>query len=229
MKKCVKIIIGSLFILCLMLGLGYLGLSVYYENGFSFQTYINGIYCTGKSVETVNQEMNEAFSYDGLTVKTNNTCFYIDAEEIHYEYDYREPLNHYLKQQNPYLWIENLLGNHKEYKLLPAVTYDELTLEKIIDDAVKKQNLPSVHKVTLQATEDGILLLNTKENVLDESKLAKVIENALLEGKDTINLAEEGCYYDMPYTADEEELMDFFDLVNEYQSRQVMYHFGEDK
>lgn len=229
MKKYVKIIIGSLFILCLMLGLGYLGLSVYYENGFSFQTYINGIYCTGKSVETVNQELNEAFSYDGLTVKTNNTCFYIDAEEIHYEYDYREPLNHYLKQQNPYLWIENLLGNHKEYKLLPAVTYDELTLEKIIDDAVKKQNLPSVHEVTLQATEDGILLLNTKENVLDESKLAKVIENALLEGKDTINLAEEGCYYDMPYTADEEELMDFFDLVNEYQSRQVMYHFGEDK
>ncbi len=229
MKKYVKIIVGSLFILCLMLGLGYLGLSVYYENGFSFQTYINGIYCTGKSVETVNQELNEAFTYDGLMVNMDNACFYIDAEEIHYEYDYREPLNHYLKQQNPYLWIENLLGNHKEYKLLPAVTYDELTLEKIIADAVKNQKLPSVHEVTLQVTEEGFLLTDTKQNVPDESKLAKVISNALLEGKDTINLAEEGCYYDMPYSTEEEEIMAFYELVNDYQSRQVVYHFGEDK
>ena len=229
MKKCVKIIIGSLFILCFMLGLGYLGLSVYYENGFSFQTYINGIYCTGKSVETVNRELNEKFTYEGLTVKLNNSSFYISAEDIHYEYDYREPLNHYLKQQNPYLWIENMIGNHKEYELLPAVTYDELTLEKIIDEALRTQNFPDVHEVTLQVTEEGFLLQNTKENVLDESKLAKVIENALKEGRDTINLAEEDCYYDMPYTAQEEELMAFYSLVNEYQSRQVVYHFGEDK
>ena len=81
MKRYIKITIGSLFILCLMLGLGYLGLSVYYENGFLIQTYINGIYCTGKSVEAVNQELNENFTYDGLTVKMNNACFYIDAEE----------------------------------------------------------------------------------------------------------------------------------------------------
>ena len=229
MKRYIKIIIGSLFIVCLMLGLGYLGLSVYYENGFSIQTYINGIYCTGKSVEAVNQELNENFTYDGLSIKINNECFYIDAEEIHYEYDYREPLNHYLKQQNPFLWIENLIGNHKEYQLFPAVTYDELTLERIVGDIVKEQNLQSVHEVTLQATEDGFLLVNTKENVLDESKLARIIENALLEGKDTINLAEEDCYYDMAYTSQEEELMAFYDLVNDYQSRQVVYHFGEEK
>lgn len=229
MRKYFKIMIGGMFIFCLILGLGYLGLSIYYENGFSFQTYINGIYCTGKSVETVNLELNENFTYDGLTVNMNNACFYIDAEEIHYKYDYREPLNHYLKQQNPYLWIENLIGNHKEYKLLPSVTYDELTLEKIIDEAVKTQKLPSVHEVTLQAAEDGFLLVNTKENVLNEAKLAKAIENALLEGKNTINLAEEDCYYDMPYTSVEEEVMAFYALVNEYQSRQVVFHFGEDK
>ena len=229
MKKYVKIIIGGMFILCLMLGLGYLGLSVYYENGFSFQTYINGIYCTGKSVEIVNQELNEKFTYDGLTVKLNNGCFYIDAKDIHYEYDYREPLNHYLKQQNPYLWIENLIGNHKEYELLPSVTYDELTLKKIIDESLKMQKLPSVHEVTLQATEEGFLLLNTKENVLDELKLVEVIENALIEGRDTVNIAEEECYYDMMYTSQEEELMAFYSFVNEYQSRQVVYRFGEEK
>lgn len=229
MNKFVKIMIGSLFILCLMLGLGYLGLSVYYENGFSFQTYINGIYCTGKSVETVNQELNNTFTYEGLTVEMNNGSFYIDAEEIDYAYDYREPLNHYLQQQNPYLWIENLTGSSKEYKLLPAVTYNELTLQDLINEEVKKQNLPSVYQVTLKASEAGFILQDTKQDVLDETKLAKVIETALLEGKDTINLANEGCYYDLPYTQEEEALMAFFDQVNEYQTRKAAYHFGEEE
>ncbi len=229
MNKCIKIVISSCFILCLMLGLGYLGLSVYYENGFSFQTYINGIYCTGKSVETVNQELNEAFVYEGLTVEMDEASFYIDAEEIGYEYDYREPLNHYLQQQNPYLWIENLLGKYKEYQLLPAVTYNELTVQKIIDEAVKKQNLPASHEVTLQATSDGFLLIDTKQNILNEAKLASVIEKALLEGKESINLEDEDCYYDMSYTSEEEALMAFYEQVEEYQSRQVTYHFGEEK
>lgn len=229
MKKYIKIMIGSIFIICLILGLGYLGLSVYYENGFSFQTYINGIYCTGKSVETVNQELNDAFVYEGLLVDLGENSFYIDAEEIHYEYDYREPLDHYLTQQNPYLWIENLLGNYKEYKLLPTVTYNELTLKQIIEENVKKLHLPTKHEVTLQATKDGFILTDTKQNILDEAKLLKTIEKALLEGEDTVIPAEEGCYYDLSYTQEEEALMNFYDLVNEYQTRQVVYHFGKDK
>lgn len=228
MKRYFKIIIGSLFIMCLMLGLGYLGLSVYYENGFSFQTYINGIYCTGKSVETVNQELNDAFTYDGLMVNMNNTCFYIDAEEINYTYDYREPLNHYLKQQNPYLWIENLIGSSKEYKLLPAVAYNEDKLNKILAEEIEKLKLPENPTVSLVASEDGFLLQNEKENVLNETKLAELVKNALLEGEDSIEIAGLGAYYDLPYTQEEERLMAFYELLEEYQSRTVTYHFGEE-
>jgi len=228
MKRCIKIIIGSLFILCLMLGLGYLGLSVYYENGFSFQTYINGIYCTGKSVEDVNQELNDAFSYEGLSVKLNNDCFYIDAEEINYTYDYREPLNHYLKQQNPYLWIENLIGNSKEYKLLPAVSYNEEKVEQLVLEEVKRLQEAKKYEVTVTVSEEGFLLQNTKENVLDEVKLAEFVKNALFEGKESIEIAGTDAYYDLPFTSDEEELIAFYALLDEYQTRNVTYHFGEE-
>ena len=228
MKRYIKIIIGSLFIMCLVLGLGYLGLSVYYENGFSFQTYINGIYCTGKSVETVNQELNDAFSYDGLTVKMNNSCFYIDAEEINYTYDYREPLNHYLKQQNPYLWIENLIGNSKEYKLLPVVTYNEEKVEQILKEEVANLKLPKNPTVSLGVGSNGFFLKNEKENVLNEAKLAELVKNGLLEGADTIEIARTDAYYDMAYTQEEERLMSFYSVIEEYQSRSVTYHFGDD-
>lgn len=211
-----------------MLGLGYLGLSVYYENGFSFQTYINGVYCTGKSVEIVNQELNDTFSYDGLTVKMNNGCFYIDAEEISYTYDYREPLNHYLKQQNPYLWIENLIGSSKEYKLLPAVTYNEEKVEQILEEEVAKLKLPQNPTVSLVVSEEGFFLKNEKENVLNETKLAELVKNALLEGEDFIEIAGLGAYYDMSYTLEEENLMAFYAWVDEYQTRSVTYYFGEE-
>lgn len=229
MKKHIKVLMGCVFVICLLLGLGYLGLSVYYENGFSFQTYINGVYCTGKNVETVNRELNQAYEYEGLTVYVNNTGFYIDADAISYEYDYREPLDHYLKQQNPYLWIENLIEGRDEYELFPKVTYDQEALDQIIEDNISKRNLPLVRGVTLQATEDGFLLNDTKKNVLDESKLAELIKNALEEGKNSINPAFEDCFYDIPYSKDEEELLAFYESVNTYQSRQAVYHFGEEE
>lgn len=229
MKKVVKILIGILFSICILLGLGYLGLAVYYENGFSFQTYINGIYCTGKSVEAVNMELNEAYVYDGLEVAAREGSFYVSPDEISYTYDYREPLNHYLAQQNPYLWIENLTKGHKEYTLLPAVCYSHETVEELIDGQLQKLNLENVHRVTLCSGEEGFVLTDTKQNILDPEKTVQVVKTALEQGLESVNLEEEGCYYNEPYTESEKELMAFYETVNDYQTRKVTYTFGEEK
>ncbi len=229
MKKGIKILVGSLFFICILLGLGYLGLAVYYENGFSFQTYINGIYCTGKSVEVVNQELNDAYVYDGLEVIAKEGTFYIEADTISYVYDYREPLNHYLAKQNPYLWIENLIGNHKEYTLLPSVCFSHEILGAIVTDEIAKWNLSTKHQVMLKSGEDGFSIIDTKLNVLDEKKMLQVIKAALEQGKNSINLQDEGCYYNEPYTKQEEELFTFFDKLNDYQLRTVTFSFGNDK
>ena len=229
MKKGIKILIGGVFFICILLGLGYLGLAVYYENGFSFQTYINGIYCTGKSVENVNKELNDAYVYDGLEVIAKEGTFYIDADSISYVYDYREPLNHYLAQQNPYLWIENLAGSHKEYTLLPAVCYSHELLGTLVENQIRKLDLETNHQVKLKSGEEGFVLIDTKLDILDEEKTLKVIKSALEEGKSSIDLTEEGCYYDEPYTAQERELFAFYEKVNEYQSRNVEFLFGTDK
>ena len=34
-------------------GLIYLGLAIYYQDSFMYGTWINGIYCTGKTIEEV--------------------------------------------------------------------------------------------------------------------------------------------------------------------------------
>ena len=45
----------------MLLGLGgLLGLTLYYRSNFPVNTWINGVYCTGKSIEQVNEELVSA-------------------------------------------------------------------------------------------------------------------------------------------------------------------------
>lgn len=227
MKNAIKFLIGSLFSICILLGLGYLGLAVYYENGFSFMTYINGIYCTGKTVETVNAELNESFDYDGLKVDLQNNSFYITTEEILYTYDYREPLNHYLAAQNPYLWIENLTKGKKEYILQPAVAFNEEYLDNILDTELSGDNPSDNLQVRLELGEDGFEIYDNKRSLLDIQKAKKVISQALIKGHESVNLTDSGCYFDEPYTEAEEEIYLFYELLDTYQSRKVAYVFDD--
>ena len=61
------IVIAGFIILLSIAGM-YLGLARYYAGGFSYQTWINGIYCTGKSVNEVNEELLKQCYYTGLTI-----------------------------------------------------------------------------------------------------------------------------------------------------------------
>ena len=228
MKKAIKILIGTVFLICILAGLGYLGLAVYYENGFSFMTYINGIYCTGKSVEAVNYELNEAYDYEGLTVVSNAESFYIPASEIAYSYDYKEPLNHYLSVQNPYLWGENLTEGKKEYTLLPAVCYDKELLDELISPILDKQVPKEKIEVSLELTQEGFVIKDNKQGLLDTAKAKEAIIQALLESKDSVNLMDAGCYYDEPYTADEETILSFYKMLDTFQKRKVSYIFDKE-
>ena len=229
MKKAIKLLLGTVFLVCILTGLGYLGLAVYYESGFSFLTYINGVYCTGKSMEAVNYELNEAFEYEGLNVNYKGGSFSVAADDIGYTYDYKEPLNHYLDAQNPYLWIENLTKGKKEYTLQPAVQFDEDLLDEIITPQLNKQIPSEPIGVRLELTDAGFVIQDNKCGLLDVSKAKSVIIQALTEGKESIDLSKSDCYYDEPYTDTEQELLTFYEVLNTFQNRKVSYLFDEEK
>lgn len=227
MKKTIKVLFGTVFLICILLGLGYLGLAVYYENGFSFLTYINGIYCTGKTVESVNKELNESFDYEGLTVNLADDSFYIKSDEISYTYDYREPLYHYLTMQNPYLWIENLTEGKKEYTLQPSVSFNEAYLNEILDFEFLEQIPSQKLQVTLEIGQDGFYIYDNKKGLLDIAKAKKLIIQALKNGDKSVDLADAGCYYDEPYTDNEMDLFSFYELLDAYQCKKVAYVFDD--
>ena len=79
MKKILRFIVG--FLLCgLLLALaGFAALTMYYRNHFPVNTWINGVYCTGKTIEQVNEELVNATEASALYV--------VDADGIFWEVD----------------------------------------------------------------------------------------------------------------------------------------------
>lgn len=57
MKRLLKHLAVILGVVTVSLMATYLGLAVYYHNAFTYGTWINGIYCTGRSIQEVNDEL----------------------------------------------------------------------------------------------------------------------------------------------------------------------------
>lgn len=209
----------------------YMGFSEYYKNGFSYGTWINGIYCTGKSVEEVNQELLQSCSYDGITVYDGQGGAYpITAEEIGYTFDFEDSLRDYLKEQNPYLWVGNLFSA-KEKRLSPVISYEEESLlsalEKIPDYADIRTE--EDRSVDIRKTANGYALTNERLNVLDKQKTVEAMESALHSFEAQIDLAESGCYGDLPYSEEMKRELERWEQIKEFQNCHIIYRFGEEE
>lgn len=209
-----------------MLGLVYLGLAYYYEDGFLYGTYINDVYCTGKSVEEVNRELNDNFEFDGIEVKSLNRSYYLSSDELSFYYDYKEPLDYFIEEQIPFLWIENVMQSDS-FQVTPDISYDEAALNRFCQEIFKKESRKD-QEVYIAATDMGYRLVDHKADLLDQNLTVNAIQKALLEGKTSLNLKEAGCYYHGDFTKEEQLLVDFFNDINDFQNKEILFHFGSE-
>lgn len=229
-KKWVKTIILILFIFLIQIMAVYVGLSIYYRNAFEYGTWINGIYCTGKSIDEVNDELVGQFSYDGITVydKYGNS-YDISAADMDYQFDFKEALKLYLGRQNSWLWIDSF-WKVKNDKLTPVVAYDEEKFEECF------QKMPFLltgkqedRKVAIIKTNQGYELLNERTEVLDIDEARQAVVAAVENSEEKVSLAEAGCYHDLELTEQMQEVLDEWKLVQEFQDCGIVYQMGEEQ
>ena len=209
----------------------YLWLSHYYKDGFSYGTWINGVYCTGKSINEINEELLSGREYGGLTVlKKDGESFRIKAQDILLTVSYTEPLRLYLDRQSPYLWIDNLIGSGGKKELKPQVEYDADILEQILMDAgIPNAPLKTDGKVLIRKTKEGYVLVNEREGLLNGKKACLLIEDALENGDTEVDLAENECYEDLPLTEEMEESITLFQKISDFQDCRIIYQMGDDQ
>lgn len=232
MKKAVwkGISIGALIILLSVLVM-YLGLARYYADGFSYGTWINGVYCTGKSVSAINEELLKQRDYNGLTITdSDGKSYVVSAEAIHYRADYEQVLKKYLERQNPYLWIDNLIAGHGKHRIEPLQTYDQEAYEKTL------RSLPFLRgegeqerRVMVLKGNMGYYLVNERNHVLNVERTKEAIRSAILEERETLDLEQEGLYEDLPLTVEQEQELALWEKLESYQDCGIVYVLGEER
>lgn len=226
LKGCIigfTVILVSLFVM-------YLGLAGYYKDGFSYGTWINGVYCTGRSINEINDELLKECDYEGLTIMIDGESYAISSKEVNLSFSYKETLELYQKRQNPYLWIDNLTASGKEKTLLPAISYDkEIFEEKLKQFGIAAGKNDADRQVAILKDENGYYLINEREHVLDAGLARDLIYNAFETLEPVIDLEAAGCYSDLPLTPEMEQALKLWDQLSEYQDCKIIYQFGEEQ
>lgn len=222
----IGIVIGMMIFLLLV---SYIGLAEYYKNRFSYGTWINDVYCTGKTVEEANRELLEDCSYDGLTVYDGmGNAFRIESEDIGFTFDFEEILQSRLNAQNPYLWISNLFAA-KESILAPVISYDEGRLQEILKSASAFTGKKAEgRQVFIRKNKEGYALVDERVHVLNEGRAEEVIRQKLFSMETELDLRESDCYENLPYTEKMEEELAKWEKIKEFQDCHIIYAFGEE-
>lgn len=230
MRRLKKPLIILFFINILFFCGGYFLLAMYYQGEFCPNTWVNGVYCTGKSVEEVNSELLSKTEAPIITVTDGEgNAYTIDTAKVDYAADYSEPLLQFMEKQNPYLWIDNLTF-HQSHTLKPKVTYNQEKLESewnSLPFVQEEKNSEGVFEIRL--TEDGYILYNGLQNRLDTEKAFLLLNQRLASGEDSLQLTEEDCYYDTSLSAAQEQTKKLWEKIALFQQCKLVYDMGDEK
>ena len=232
-----KIILKHLFIiLCIILVslMGtYIGLAIYYHNAFAYGTWINNVYCTGRSIQEVNAELVQNFTYDGVTIyDKDGNAYVITAEDIGYQFDFVTALEIYQKRQNPWMWIDSL-SHGDSAELAPVVSYDRQALEHLFDTIpfleAEDGRSDDTRTVSIIRTNLGYELLNERLDVLQVEEAKSAIISAIEESRTEVSLEDEGCYHDLPLTVQMQDTLDLWEQVEYFQRCDIVYRMGNEQ
>lgn len=231
MKRILKHMAVILGIVTVSLMATYVGLAVYYHNAFIYGTWINGIYCTGRSIQEVNDELVKDFAYDGVTVvDKDGERYVIAAEEISYQFDFKKALEIYQKRQNPWMWIDSLMGGHR-VELAPVVSYDRKAFESCFAALpfCQEERTDRERRVEIVRTSRGYELVNERTDVLFIEQARGAVLSAIEASKSEVSLLDEGCYHDLELTAQMRETLDIWEKLENFQDCGIVYRMGEEE
>ena len=220
MKKTTKRLVLAVLLFLLLLLTGYFILAFYYREGFSVNTWINGVYCTGKTVEEVNSELlSHTEAPDVVIVDKAGEKYTITLADVDYHADFSSALEAYRQEQNPYLWVDNVLF-HSRRTLAPAVTVDEEALRRaynVLDFVQTEQKRIKDYSLTRDA-EGAYVFTDGLSDRIDLEKAFLALKQIVENGQETLNLQESGCYYEITPDESQKALRNLWKEIERFQT-----------
>ena len=217
-----------LFSLLFFLFGGYILMAIYYRQGFGMNTWINGIYCTGKTVQEINTELLLNTQVPSLIITDQDDNRYeISFDSFAYKMDYTEPLMQYMIRQNAFLWITRIWKSESQ-TLLPVISFDDQAFGELwqtLDFVTKEKSLEK--DMIIRLTESGYQLYDGMSRRLNLEAAYLAVTEALRHGSRTLDLAEAGCYEDLSLSAGQVEIIALFQKIDEFQDCKIIYDMGD--
>lgn len=178
----------------------FFALAMYYRDNFPVNTWINGVYCTGKTVEQVNEELvraQEASTFH--VVDADGVSWEIDMSAADVRPDFTADLKQYLKQNASFYWLENLQQPVESQLSVNSYAADEGKLRECFEAlpfvAAEQER---VQGVFVRGSADGYYLQDDNSMRLDQEKAFTYLKDCLSKGQTRIDLAEGDCYGNVP-------------------------------
>ena len=231
MKTIHKIGLGIAGLVVVILLAGYISLAFYYRQAFCPNTWINGVYCTGKTAEQVSEELLSKIEAPVVVITdSEGNNHEISLAEADYRVDYLTPINAYIKQQNSWMWIENVFFS-KNHEIIPRTSYNEQLLKELFEEIEPiKQELQQVKVFVLGKNKtDGYRLYDCLSHRLDTDMVFQELLVAIEREEFGIDMGTLDCYYDIPLSKEQEEQVKLWEKIEAFQQCGLVYDMGEDE
>jgi hypothetical protein len=223
MKKVLKVTSIVTAVLLVLAASLYLMLGYYYKGGFPCFTWINGIYCTGKSVDEVNRELLQGEQYDGLAVMdTSGARLFVAAQDVDLTVDYTAALTEAFDNTDPLKWgVYAFRGLNHQYE--PTITLNKDKLGEIIS-AWEIFVDPSDLECTRERTSEGYVLENAVASIPDSDKITDLAYNSMMRLSSVLDLSNyDDCFKEYDLRGRNQDKVGLFAKLDEVQSINITY------
>lgn len=228
--KLIALIVG---IPLAVMGMIYLCISLYFQDRFYYGTWINGIDCSGKTLDEAADRLTEYdTSYILRLEALDGTQETIIGTDIDYVVSYEESIREIKQSQSMWLWPKAVVEVNF-YEASESATFDEGKLMAALN------NLSSVSGVQVVDPQDAyvdyneengfVVVAEVKGNRVDVDILFEVAKTTIENGESRINLEESGSYMQPAVTTESKEIREIMAPIEAITGIQITYQIGDEE
>lgn len=232
MKRTLRIcLLTTLSLIAVTLG-GFLALTWYYSRTFVVNTWINGVYCTGMTVEEVNSELTRTVEIPELVIAdSQGQRWSVDLAQADYRVDYTASLQEYLRRSGQSSWFGR--DTTVEKYLVPQNSWNPEKLKELVSGlawvrAAGEQSTAVEIRVG-ETGEEPYILFDGKRNRLDVDKLCAYVQQCLENGIYEVQIAQGDCYTDLEDTPEDARQRERFAQLQAFFTSNLIYDMGAEQ
>ncbi|MEG0155952.1 MAG: L,D-transpeptidase family protein [Lachnospiraceae bacterium] len=211
-------------ILCVIV-LIYTGVSIFFMGHFQFNTTINGIDFSVKSVSDVESYMkSQVDGYELKLQEKNNSQDIVKGSDISLVYKKNEDIENARKAQNPFAWPAAFFSKESA-EVTINVSYDEAALDELVAN-LKCIRAEQVAPISATPKFDGEKYVIEPEVIgteVDKDMLNTKIHEYIAGFKPEFNMEAEKCYKLPQYTSESEKVVKAVETLNHYCKASITY------